>query len=167
MTYFLSLSCKYQDTNESEVFRIRQWNRPGPRLSESMQALGQGQVFCSAQDLWVNAEHSSEPSYWGCGALWRCVSSGCSSLHAIGTTSRCILKIGTCGEPFVHSTLCSHSCDGNVVRPPGFATWIFQEMQEMKLSHVTALQRAVCNKTWSPQEWQWHYCTNWLNLFIC
>lgn len=59
-------------------------------------------------------EHRAEQwtSSWGCGALWRCLSSGCSSLHAVVTTSSCILKIGRCGEkPFVHSTLCSHSCE--------------------------------------------------------
>lgn len=160
----LSLGCKYQDKNEPEVF-----------LQDSETT--QGQDHLRACRLWDRDRFSAQPrtfrwiqsrvssSSWGCGALWRCLSSGCSSLHTIVTTSSCILKTGRCGEkPFVHSTPLLPQLWADAVRPPGFVTWIFQEMQEMKLQ----LCREPCaNKTRSPCEWQWYYCKNWQNLFIC
>jgi len=89
------------------------------RVSESVPALGvtQSQVFGSAKDLWGNIAQSGELPcwHWGCGALWKCLSSGCSSVHTTATTGCSVLKIWGCGELFVCSPLYSCSCDSEVV----------------------------------------------------
>lgn len=118
-----------------------------------MQALDQGQVFCSAQDLWVNTEQSSEPSCWGCGALWRRLSCGCSlftlqSPHVVAFSKQGDVVRALCA---LHSLL--PQLWDNAVRPPGLATRIFQEMQEMKFklchssaeSHVPTKHKAPMN----------------------